>query len=284
VQARWRRASGAAATLDLQVAFGDRARVPWVHYSEVDRGGRLVFSAAQAWGRIEISTDRSCPCQTGRLELLLRDPGPDGALHTEDDLLRRLSQARLRRDGRPFCHRRAALAVREGYLVVGSRACPAARVGGGGGACAWAAAGPVAGWNDDGWYDEGWTGDWPEEDWDQGGPIESEEGWSEGWSDDNWADEGWSDEGWSDEGWSDEGWSDEGWSDEGWSEEDDARRDEVWGDDGWSDDGSGDEGWGDDGWSDDGSSDEGWSDEGWSDEGSSDDGGDGGGGDDDEGW
>jgi hypothetical protein len=287
LQADLYRPSGARGrlVLDLPEPGSAQTAAPTVTYAEHDAGGRVLFQSARATGRIELSADPACPCQTGRLELLFADPGLDGALGTADDRVRRLGSARLRLDGRPFCHGRAPLAIREELLVVGSRACPV-KGGGGGGAgssVAWSigldlAVERVFGWNQDGWYDEGWCGDY-----DEGGKgDEGDDGWEDGWTDgyghgddgyrdDGYRDDGSHDDGSHDDGWSNDGYRDDGWSDDGWSDDgyrDDGYRDDGWSDDGWSDD-SGDDwsdssdDWDDDSWGtddewDDGSEDDDW--------------------------
>jgi hypothetical protein len=234
-----RRPTGAVAQVEIRVPVnppGPPPGPPTVSYVEY-LGSQQVFVADRAAGRIELSWDRSCPCQTGRLELLLTDPGPDGTPDTADDRVRRLSRARLRRGPAPFCHGRSALSIRPDVLVVGNRTCPTKPKGsggsGGGGACAWGAAGWfTTGWNDDGWYDEEWDGDWDES---------FDDGWEEESYTDDCCEDDCCDDGWSDDGWSDDGWSDDGWSDDDWGDDD-------WGDDDWGDDDWGDDDWGDDDW------------------------------------
>ncbi|MCA9671310.1 MAG: hypothetical protein KC503_37190, partial [Myxococcales bacterium] len=180
----WRRPGKVTVVLDMSLPLPDRSRVPAiapppkVRYEEVAADGTLVFRAQRASGRVELTIDDSCPCQTGRIELLLRDAGPDGKLDTPDDRLRRITRARLRRDDRPFCHRSEVLPIKEKLLVVGVRGCP--RGGGGGGAggvlgvgaCAFGGSGWFAddGWNDDDWYESDWVGPY-------------RDGWDDGWGD-----------------------------------------------------------------------------------------------------
>jgi hypothetical protein len=287
LKARWRRPSSIYAELELVIPRPSGVGAPQVRYVERSSPeGVPLFEAAEASGRIELSRDARCPCQTGRFELLLRDAGPDGSLRTADDGLRRISRVRLRRDARPMCHGRAVLPIREGLLVVGERACPQQRRGwvGGSSACAWDGAAWVGmGWND-GWYDEEWRGDW-----------DADDAWEEdGWDGDAWAGEAGEEEGWDgdDAGWDDAGWGDDAgddgtWDDDGWSDdaadEDEGTWEEEGSDDGWwpGDDG----GWDDDGGSsDDGSDDGWWDDDAGGDDGSDGDDDDGDGDEDDEGW
>jgi hypothetical protein len=237
---RLRRLSGAAVEVELDVPVGRVApdgQAPPPRASYLERiGGRTVFSAGRVTGRIEVSEDAGCRCQTGRLELLFSAPGPDGALGTPDDETRRISRARLRRDARPFCHAAEELPIRDDVLVVGMRACPGG--GGVGVAWGWTAGGTwsVDGWNVGGWYDEGWCGsstDDVEDPW---------TGWEEGWTDPGWTVEGgvWVEEdcGACDDG---SGWVDDG---SGWSEgsggEDSSDEESGW--DSWDSGDSGDSG------------------------------------------
>jgi hypothetical protein len=175
-----RRSSGARAELLLDVPLGPGpgvTRAPLAALVET-RGGEVVFKSTAVAGRIEVTRDDGCPCQTGRVELQFTSAGPDGVENTADDEVRSISRARLRRDGRPFCHQPEALAIKPGLLVVGTRSCPVgARAGGA--SWAWGGGGWVStGWNDDGWYDDGWCGDagqWADEGWDG---WESSEGWT----------------------------------------------------------------------------------------------------------
>jgi len=234
--------------------------------------GKVTFDASRVGGRVEISWDGGCPCQTGRFELLFTDPGPDGALDTADDRHRRLSRGRLRRGARPFCHGRAILPLKPGLLVVGARACPARRSNGGAGvgACAWGGAGWASGWNDDGWYDEEWDGDWDGGGYDDGWDEEewTEEGWDEGCEpcDDGWFGGGSSGGGWDSPsgGWGDDGsddWGDDDWGDDWWDDGSDSGDDGWDSDDGWDDGG---DDWGDDGW-DSGDDGDDWGDDWWDD-------------------
>jgi hypothetical protein len=243
-----RRSSGDMGYLSIQIpmvrsTITDTTEAPGeprVEYTEY-QGAKVLFSATHVAGRIELSWDRGCPCQTGRLELLLRDSGDDGVIDTADDQTRRISKARLRRGVRPFCHRRAVLEIKTGLLVVGSRSCPVKRSGGGGGhACGWGVGGGwFSGWNDDGWYDEEWDGDW-DSGWD-------DEDFDDGWCDCDWTDDdyyydgGWSDDGWGG-GWCDDGWG-SGWGDDGWGGGSSGSSSSGWDDDDWWDDG-GSSGWG----------------------------------------
>jgi hypothetical protein len=256
MRARFVRSSGAVAELVLEIptaTAGQQARQPRASYWERLRGA-TVFTAHEASGRIELSVDPRCACQTGWLELLLVDLGPDGARGTADDRVRRISRARLRRDERPFCHQRAVLELREGLIVVGTRACPRPAggvVAAGGSAGAWGASGWIASetWND-GWYDPGWSGDcdstcddgWesvcdpggePHDGADETGATGSGD-WSGGWdpppdTGSDW-DGGWEDEsaddagdsgggGYDDGGYDDDGGSDDGGSDDDWWDE-----------------------------------------------------------------
>jgi hypothetical protein len=292
ITGRLQRPSGNTGYLSIQIpmvrgAVTDGTGEPKVEYTE-HRGPELLFSATHAAGRIELSWDRSCPCQTGRLELLLRDAGADGLIDTADDQVRRLSRARLRRGDRPFCHRRSVLDIRPDLLVVGTRACPVKRSGssGGGYACGWGlGVGWSTGWNDDGWYDEEWDGDW-DGGWD-------DECFDDGWCDCEWTDDdyyygdGWSDDGWGGE-WGDDGWE-SGWGDDGWGGGGGSGSsssgssggwddDDWWGDGGSSGWGGGGDDWGDDDWWDDSGSDDDWgsddSGSDWGDDDWGDDGGD----------
>ncbi len=236
-----RRRSGATAELALELPrprAGVTPAPPRISYVE-RLGGKTVFASSRVAGRLELSSDGDCPCQTGRLELLLVDAGPDGAVGSADDQVRRISQARLRLGERPFCHPAAALAIREDRLVVGQRACPAARSAAPSSAWGWSAEGELdPAWNAEGWYDEGWSGEWSE-----GAPA----CWDDG--------SGWDGDG----GWTDVGASDVGAEPASESPDDDEA--------GWSDDGSApiDDGSGpsDDSGGDDGSdgSDDGWTDD-----------------------
>ena len=256
-----RRHSGVRAEvmLEVPVQVDASSAQPRASYTEHSLGSP-VFQSARVAGRIELSWDAGCPCQTGRFELLFTDPGPDGVLDTDDDQQRRLTRARLRRGSRPFCHARSELEIHNDVLVVGSRACPVRRGSSGGevgAACAWGGTSWVTGWNDDGWYDEEWVGEY-----DDG----AEDGWCEEWTDEcqdcGYSDDGWSDDGWGDDwgsggsgssgGWGDDDWGDDDWGDDDWGDDD-------WGDDGWDD--GGDDGW-DDGGDDDGDD---WGDDWWDD-------------------
>lgn len=255
LEATVRRPSGARGTLRLDLPDPSAAQgaSPVVSYGEQDAGGRVLFQSTRAAGRIELSADPGCPCQTGRLELLFVDPGPDGVLGGDDDRRRRLGSARIRVDDRPFCHARAAIPIREDLLVVGSRACPVSSGRrGGGSAAAWLAVGGLAGvgWNEGDWYEEGWCGDYTD-DGAHDGYDPSGSSWEEGWTDGyGWGDDGVSGGGsgdWQDGSYGDDGSWDDGSGGGSW---DDGASD--WWDDGVS-------GWGDDGSSDDG----GWEDDSW---------------------
>jgi hypothetical protein len=283
LEASVRRPSGARGklVLDLPDPGAAQGASPVVSYGEQDAGGRVLFQSTRAAGRIELSADPGCPCQTGRLELLFVDPGPDGALGGGDDRRRRLGSARIRVDDRPFCHARASIPIREDLLVVGSRACPVAGRRGGGSVGAWLAVGGLAGigWNDGDWYEEGWCGDYePGDDGAYGGydgpGSEWEEGWTDGygWGDDassggngwggSYGDDGSWDGGSYDDGSWDDGASEHDWWDDGvsgWGSDGSSSDDGSWEEDAWtSDDG--------DSWSDDGSSDDSWGDDSWDDE------------------
>ncbi len=250
-------------SLDLPInRTGGIAGRPLIEYTE-HRGRDLLFKAAQAAGRIELGLSKGCPCQTGRLELILVDPGQDGILGTEDDMTRRISQARLSFDDRPFCHQRAALEVKEDLLVMGFRDCPARRgavARGGGGSFAWDEWGMAAStWNEEQWYDESWAGEDPE-DWESYEPWDGDDcGQCDSWTDDDdWGDDDWGDDDWGDDDWGDDDWDDDDWGDDDWGDDD-------WGDDDWGDDDWGDDDWGDDDWGDDDWGDDDWGDDDWGD-------------------
>jgi hypothetical protein len=312
LQLRLTRRSGARATLALALPFGEPSPgierpTPTMAYEELLAGQR-VFTSNRATGRVELSLDRSCACQTGRFELAFVDSGPDGVVGTADDKHRRLSAGRLRLDARPFCHRRQALPIKSNVLVLGLRSCPSRRGGAAvpSGACGWGfgvgADGWIDDWNDEGWYDEDWVGDWSDDedaDYDDGSGWEDDRGWddgADGWS--GWHDEvpsspgggdwgstggdGWADWGctscgdsWDDWGdsWGDDSWGDGGgggWGDDSWG--DDGWGDDGWGDDDWGDDDWGDDDWGDDDWGDDDWGDDDWGDDDWGDDDWDDDG------------
>lgn len=125
-----RLASGGLAVLELDYAppLQGSPEQGQLHYFET-LGGEVVFRAARVTGRIEIPPGRDCACQDGRLELLLRDPGPDEALDTDDDLLRRLRHGQFTRDG-TLC-REPENAVTGPTLEIRALPCPSWAVDGG---------------------------------------------------------------------------------------------------------------------------------------------------------
>jgi len=260
MEARLRRGTGAVAEIMIDVPYaGSGGAMAKPRASYVERlGGQVVFTSSRVAGRIELSRDGACPCQTGRLELRFTAEGPDGQYGTADDSTRQISRGRLRRDGRPFCHAAEALPIREDVLVLGARVCPAAghaRSGGGVAVWGWSDDGwyETDGWNDDGWYDEDWSGEWSEG-WSDDDPGADPAVWEEGWTDPDAADD----------------WGDESGGGTGSGDSTDDAYD-SYGDSGWD---TGDDSWSDDGWSDDGSdsgSDDSWTDWGWDDGGSDED-------------
>ena len=89
------RGNGATGVLELDVPTGYgvslKARDPLVSYMEF-AGNKRVFQSTRARGKVEVPLEAACPCQDGRLELVLTDPGNDGKLDTVDDRVRRLSR------------------------------------------------------------------------------------------------------------------------------------------------------------------------------------------------
>ena len=85
----------------------DVSRTPLgVDVQYVERNeGEEVFRATRVSGQVQIPEDllgEQCWCETGRIELRLEDPGPDGELDTADDLVRHLSRGRFTR-GEELC-------------------------------------------------------------------------------------------------------------------------------------------------------------------------------------
>lgn len=137
---------------------------PFLTYREYS-GEQLVFRSARAAGRIEAAAlDSGCDCQDGRFELVFTDPGPDGALDTSDDRVRRLSRGHYSRGEGAFCRAARLLAVpgRPGEIqVVGLFDCPSSpssSPSSGGGYYEGDAAGGCYVEDDDGYYDDGGCG------------------------------------------------------------------------------------------------------------------------------
>jgi len=166
------RPGGAIALVELDfptgAGVGGPSGGPFLSYREY-AGDQLIFRSTRAAGRIEAAAqDSGCDCQDGRFELVFTDPGPDGALDTADDRVRRLSRGRYSRGEGAFCRAARLLPVpgQPGEIqVVGLFDCPSSpssssssSPSGGGSGYYEGEAGGCYVEDDDGYYDDGGCG------------------------------------------------------------------------------------------------------------------------------
>jgi len=118
--------------------YGELPYAGGIGYLEIERDGdetsvlyveregrRETFRSERARGVLEVPGDAlgTCWCETARFELRLEDPGEDGVLDTDDDLVRHLGLGRYTR-GDELCLPEARFAIGDELTVERPERCP----------------------------------------------------------------------------------------------------------------------------------------------------------------